>query len=133
MSNTLKHILVIDDDDDIREVSQMSLETVGGYTITSLNNGKDAISQAPNIKELDAILLDVMMPEMDGPTTLKKLREHSSLDAVPIILMTARVQPLEVKKYLKMGAAGVISKPFDPMNLSNQVLEIYKDFKQKNS
>jgi len=72
------------------------------------------------------MLLDVMMPEMDGPTTLSKLREISGLENIPAIFMTARVQPHEIQEYVDMGAVDVIAKPFDPMTLSNQIREIWE-------
>lgn len=130
MTHPLKHVLCIDDEKDILEVAQMCLETVAGFTVTTLDSGKKAVAEAASIKP-DFILLDVMMPEMDGPTTLKALRQIQALDQVPIVFMTARVQPAEVEQYLEMGASGVIPKPFDPMTLSEQVTAIHEKFHAK--
>lgn len=130
MENQLKHVLCVDDEDDIREVAQMSLETVGGLTVTALNSGEEAVSKAESINP-DVILLDVMMPKMDGPTTLKMLRQNSALDKIPIILMTARVQTAEIEEYLQLGAAGVVPKPFDPMTLTAKITEIWEKFHAK--
>lgn len=126
----IKKIICVDDDQDIREVAKMVLETVGEFDVTTFDNGKDLISQAEKINA-DAILLDVMMPQMDGPTTLKILRQNKSLDATPIILMTARIQPKEVEEYLQLGASGVISKPFDPMTLPSEINKIAQEFYSK--
>jgi CheY-like chemotaxis protein len=127
MTAPLQHILCIDDEPDIIEIAGMCLETVGGFKVTLCTNSAEAVTLAKEAQP-DLILLDVMMPVMDGPTTLKKIREDHSLDAIPVIFMTARVQPQEVKEYLGFGAIGVIEKPFDPMALSNQVLQLWKDF-----
>ncbi len=83
MTKQLKHILCIDDDEDIRNVTQMSLEMVGEFTVTALGSGEEAVSKAESINP-DVILLDVMMPKMDGPTTLKILRQNSALNDIPI-------------------------------------------------
>lgn len=127
MANQLQHILYVDDEDDIREVAKMSLEIIGGLTVTDFNNGKEAILKAESINP-DIILLDVMMPIMDGPTTLKILRKNPALDNIPVIIMTARVQASEIDEYIQLGAAGVINKPFDPMKLASQVTEIWEKF-----
>ncbi len=127
MTRHLEHIVCIDDQSDILEISQMALEYVGGYRVTCLNSGAQALSEAAGLKP-DAILIDVMMPGMDGPTTLKGLRTQAELDAVPVIFMTARVQRSEVEAYLALGANGVIHKPFDPMQLPTQVKGIWENF-----
>src|SRR5262245_38668552 len=127
MANKLNHILCIDDEAHIQEVAKMCLEMVAGFTVTCLSSGTEAVEQAAVIKP-DLILIDVMMPEMDGPSTLKKLRENVALDDITVVFMTARVRPAEVQEYLKMGAAGVVPKPFDPMKISDQVTDIWNDF-----
>lgn len=125
MNSTLQHILCVDDEADILEVAQLSLETVGGFKVTCLSSGVDAIAQAENIQP-DLIMLDVMMPKMDGPATLAELRKCEALKDVPIIFMTARVQPLEVRRYLELGANHVTAKPFDAMALSDEVRHIWE-------
>lgn len=128
MSKTLNHILCIDDDEDILEVTKIALETIGGFEVTICNNGTDGIQAAIDLKP-DLILIDVMMPDMDGQTVLKKLRQNSEWNDVPLIFMTARVQPEEIQYYLMQGAAGVVAKPFDPMKLSEDIKEIWRAFK----
>jgi two-component system OmpR family response regulator len=130
MNNKLQHVLIIDDEDDILEVAQMCLETVGGLQVTALNSGVEAIAKAQSINP-DLILLDVMMPKMDGPETLKSLRQNAALNDVPIVFMTARVQPVEIEQYMQLGASGVVAKPFDPMTLSVQITEIWEKLHAK--
>lgn len=125
-----KSIMCVDDDADILEIVKMCLETIGDYQVNCLPDGLEALSKWKSINP-DFIILDVMMPEMDGPSVLKSLRQNADLNDVPIALMTARVQASEVLEYLHMGAAGVILKPFDPMQLPTQVLEIWEKFHAK--
>jgi len=121
---SLQKILFVEDDPDIQMVAQLALEAVGGYTVQMCSSGKEALAVAEQFAP-DLILLDVMMPGMDGPTTLIELRKKPSLTQTPVIFMTARVQRHEIEQYLAMGAADVISKPFDPMTLSAQVADIW--------
>ena len=127
MSANLQHILCVDDEADILEVARMTLETVGGFHVTCMGSGAEAIEKAESIHP-DLILLDVMMPQRDGPSTLQALRRQPSLNDVPIVFMTARVQPAEVQHYLEIGAAGVTPKPFDAMALSGQITAIWEHF-----
>ena len=124
MAEELQKILYVEDEPDIAEVAKLALETVGGFSVKICNNGIVALAEAPAFKP-QLIMLDVMMPDMDGPTTLKELRKLSSMDGVPILFMTAKVQPNEVADYKKLGAVDVIPKPFDPMKLAEQVREIW--------
>ncbi len=121
---SLQKILFVEDDPDIQMVAQLALEAVGGYTVQMCSSGKEALAVAEQFAP-DLILLDVMMPGMDGPTTLMELRKKPSLSHTPVIFMTARVQRHEIEQYLAMGATDVISKPFDPMTLSAQVADIW--------
>jgi len=121
---SLQKILFVEDDPDIQMVAQLALEAVGGYTVQMCSSGKEALAVAEQFAP-DLILLDVMMPGMDGPTTLIELRKKPSLTHTPVVFMTARVQRHEIEQYLAMGAADVISKPFDPMTLSAQVADIW--------
>lgn len=119
----MKTVLLVDDEDDIREVAQMSLEVTAGWKIEGANCGTDGIEKAKELKP-DAILLDVMMPDMDGPTTFKKMRELPELAETPVILMTAKVQASDLAHFNDIGVSGVIPKPFDPMSLAEQVKDI---------
>lgn len=121
----MKTVLLVDDEDDIREVAQMSLEVTAGWNIEGANCGTAGIEKAKELKP-DAILLDVMMPDMDGPTTFKTIQEIPELKGTPVILMTAKVQASDMEHFNAIGVSGVIAKPFDPMSLAEQVKEILK-------
>lgn len=120
----LNRILLVEDDPDIQQVAQMSLEAVGGFSVLACSRGAHAVEQAPEFAP-DLILLDVMMPEMDGPTTLGKLRELEVTAKTTVVFMTAKVQATDRERYLSLGAVDVIAKPFDPMTLSDRLLEIW--------
>ncbi len=116
----IQSVLMVDDDPDIRKICRLSLASVGKWRVQLAADGLEALELAAKERP-DVVLLDVMMPGMDGPTTLSKLREIPSMVDVPVILMTAKVQTHEVEKYLNLGALGVIAKPFDPMTLPDQI------------
>ena len=120
----LTKILYVEDEPDISQVARLALETVGGFTIESCENGRVALEKGPSF-EPDLVLMDVMMPEMDGPTALVEMRNIASLSNVPVIFMTAKVQPSEIVEYKTMGAVDVIPKPFDPMTLPDQVRQVW--------
>lgn len=117
---TINKILLVDDETDIRTVGKLALSTLGGWQVVEARNGPEALEKAAS-EQPDLILLDVMMPVMDGPTTFGRLQDESSTRQIPVIFMTAKVQKHEVERYLQLGARGVISKPFDPMNLPNEI------------
>lgn len=117
----LSDILYVEDDPDIRTVAQIALETVGGFRLRMCASGQDALEAAAAGYRPDLILLDVMMPGLDGPGTLCGLRKLPTTMDVPAIFMTAKVQPAEIAHYRSLGAIGVLSKPFDPMQLAAQV------------
>ncbi len=123
MSHTVKKVLLVDDDQNIRFVVQMSLEGLTDWKVVTADSGKAALAMAP-IELPDLIMLDVMMPEMDGPTTFMKLQENADMRSIPVIFMTAKVQTHELENYLNIGAVGVISKPFDPMTLPDEIKKI---------
>ena len=125
MSNELRHILCVDDEDDILEVTKLCLESIGGFRVTCCDSGAKIVSMVESEKP-DLILLDVMMPSMDGPSALKFLQQSTAPPHVPVVFMTARVQPAEVSEYLSLGAVGVVAKPFDPMQISAQVSDIWR-------
>ena len=120
----LKRILYVEDEPDIQAVAKMALEMVGGFTVRICSSGEEALGVAADFAP-DLILLDVMMPGMDGPSTLKALRNLPSLAKIPVAFMTAKVQPQEVEQYRSLGARDVIAKPFDPLTLSEQVRAIW--------
>lgn len=124
MSPPLSRILYVEDQQDIRIVAKMALEAVGGFTVIACASGKEALNSAPAAMA-DLLLLDIMMPGMDGPTTLKALRELPATAHTPVIFMTAKVQTAEVAQYMGLGALQVIPKPFDPMELSAQIRRIW--------
>lgn len=116
-------VLIIDDEDDIRQIAALSLGILGGLEVVEADTGKGGIDKAA-LEKPDVILLDMMMPGMDGPTTLAALREHPSTKEIPVIFLTARAMTAEVERLKKMGARGILTKPFDPTSLANQVREI---------
>lgn len=122
---TLQRILYVEDEADIQAVAKLALEMVGGFTVKICSSGEEAMKEAVAFAP-DMILLDVMMPGMDGPTTLGALRTLPSLATTPVAFMTAKVQPQEVAHYKSLGALDVIAKPFDPMTLADKVRAIYK-------
>ncbi len=124
MKRMLQRILYVEDEQDIRQIAQLALEAVGGFTLEICASGPAAIASAPGFGP-DLVLLDVMMPGMDGLTTFAELRKIPGMEAVPVIFMTAKVLPQEVARYREMGAADVIAKPFDPMTLSDTVNAIW--------
>ena len=115
-----KKILIIDDEDDIREVAALSLETVAGCEVIVANNGAAGVERA-KLDRPDAILLDVMMPGMDGPTTFRELQKSPVTASIPVILLTAKVQSADQRRFADLGVRAVLTKPFDPLLLSNQI------------
>ena len=124
VDEVLARILYVEDDADIRSVAGFALEAVGGFVLAARASGEDALAQAPGFAP-QLLLLDVMMPGMDGPETLAALREMPGTAATPAVFMTAKVQPQEVARYRALGAVDVISKPFDPMTLSDEIRAIW--------
>ena len=120
-----ERVLYVEDDPDIRAVAQMALEIVGGLTLKACGSGAEALQAAEGFRP-DLLLLDVMMPGMDGPTTLAGLRQLAPTASTPVIFMTAKVQASEVAYYKSLGALGVIAKPFDPMTLAEQVRQLWE-------
>ncbi len=118
-----RRVLIIDDEDDIRHVAALSLETVAGWDVVLANSGAQGIETAA--RELpDAILLDVMMPAMDGPTTFQHLRANPATAAIPVLLLTAKVQSSDQRRFASLGVAGILFKPFDPLTLADQIAEV---------
>lgn len=125
MAADLRTILYVEDDTDVQEIARVSLEVVGGYQVSICASGVEALAYlAEHIPDL--ILLDVMMPDLDGPATLVAIRSDPRLAHIPVAFVTAKVQPGEVQQYLSLGALEVIAKPFDPMELPARVREIWE-------
>jgi len=115
-----KTILLIDDDQLIREVASASLERIGGFRVLTATNGPEGLEVAE--RELpDAVVLDVMMPEMDGPSTLAALRSKPTLAGIPVVFLTAKAGTSEHDRLMGLGATGVLVKPFDPLELPGQI------------
>ena len=127
MMSELKRILHVEDDPDIQAIAKLALERVGGFTVYGCKNGLVALDAIKQFKP-DLLLLDVMMPAMDGPTLLKAVRAGDAgveFVDVPAIFLTAKIQSHETAPYLAIGALAVLSKPFEPMSLANQIREIW--------
>ena len=119
---TAKRILVIDNEEYIREVAQICLETVAGWKVLTADSGHSGLVLAQS-EQPHAILLDVMMPDMDGPTTFQHLQANAATKHIPVILLTAKVQASDRCRYASLGMKAVIAKPFNPLQLANQVAE----------
>ena len=119
---TAKRILVIDDAEDIREVAQVSLEMVGGWEVLTASSGREGVAKAL-AEQPDAILLDVMMPDQDGPTTFLQLQANNATQHIPVILLTAKALAGDRRMFADLGVVSVIAKPFEPMFLAAQVAE----------
>jgi DNA-binding response OmpR family regulator len=113
-------VLFVDDEEDIREIARISLQIDPEFEVLCCETGNEALFEAAQWQP-DIILLDVMMPGLDGPDTLKRLRQSRRSAEIPVVFITARTQAHQVSHYLAMGALGVIAKPFDPMTLAKDV------------
>lgn len=126
----LKNLLYIEDDCDIRELVKISLNSLGNIHVDTCVNGKDALEKSKILKP-QLVLLDVVMPGISGPNVFHQLKQLPHYHNVPFVFLTAKAQEEEVQEYLEMGAAGVISKPFDPVELPAIITEIWEDFHQR--
>jgi CheY-like chemotaxis protein len=121
----LRKVLLVDDEADIRKIASLTLKHVGGWEVVQACSGAEALEAA--VRELpDVILLDVMMPGTDGPSTLEALRANPITAAIPVIFVTAKIQTNERQQISLLGAAGIIAKPFDAMRLSDEVRRIFE-------
>lgn len=120
---TIKRILVIDDEDGIREIIQICLEAAAGWEVLTAASGSEGLATA-QVARPDAILLDVMMPDMDGPTTFRNLQANVATQHIPTILLTAKAKISEQKQFIDLGVTGVITKPFKAQDLVNQIRKI---------
>jgi CheY-like chemotaxis protein len=123
---TLHRILLAEDEPDIQAVTRMALEMIGGFTVELCEGGGEVRSKALEFRP-DVILMDIMMPGMDGPAAFRSLQEDPRTSTIPVIFMTARVQPQEVAGYREMGAMGVIPKPFNPLTLTDKVTRLWEE------
>lgn len=122
--NTISRVMYVEDEPDIQAVARIALQTVGGLTTMICSSGEEALREMGPFQP-DLVLLDVMMPGMDGPGTLAAMRSRSELARIPVVFITAKVQPTEVMHYKSLGALDVLAKPFDPMTLAAQVRGIW--------
>jgi two-component system OmpR family response regulator len=116
----LRTVLYVDDEPDIREIVEMALGLIGNLAVHTCASGEQALKVIPALQP-DLVLLDVMMPAMDGPAALFRMRADPAMQMIPVIFVTAKAMPQEIANFCKLGAAGVIAKPFDPMELGEQV------------
>jgi CheY-like chemotaxis protein len=123
--SALQKILYVEDEPDIQAIARMALERIGGFTVKVCSSGEEALQTAVDFAP-DMILLDVMMPGMDGPTTLKALQGFPALVDVPMAFMTAKVQPSEIAHLKSLGVRDVIAKPFNPLTLAAQITAIWE-------
>jgi CheY-like chemotaxis protein len=118
-----KCVLVVDDEEDIRSIAQLGLEMGAGWTVLTACSGKEALQVAAD-SQPDVILLDLMMPDMDGRETLQKLKANSTTQNIPVILLTARIQKSDRDSFADLDVAAVFAKPFRPMQLPDQISEV---------
>ncbi|MHB1716097.1 MAG: response regulator [Acidimicrobiales bacterium] len=119
----VRRVLLVDDEELIREVAEVSLAKVGGWEVLTASSGEEGLGKAV-AEHPDAILLDVMMPGLDGPGTLARLQADPATAAIPVVFLTAKVRQSEQQQWVDLGAAGVLVKPFDPMSLASQVAAV---------
>lgn len=117
-------LLLVDDDDDIREVAQAAIELLSDWEVVTAASGREALDLAEG-QTFDAVVLDVMMPELDGPSTLERLRAIAVHSAVPVVFLTAKVQATDRDRFAGMDICGVVTKPFDPMTLVDQLTDCF--------
>ena len=117
--------MIVDDDEDVRLVTELAARRIGNWEVMSVASGEEALAGA-QLERPDVILLDVMMPVLDGPSTLARLRANPDTATIPVIFLTAKVQHHEVEQYLALGARGVISKPFDVATLPEEIRRILR-------
>lgn len=128
----LQRVLHIEDDPSIRTLTRIALESLGGYDVLCCGSGREALEKAVQFSP-DLVLMDVMMPDMDGIETMTRLRQHRTLSAVPVVFMTAKVQPAEIAQLHGLGACAVLSKPFDPLSLADRLRSIWRDSADSNT
>ena len=116
---TERVVLVVDDEADIRQIATIALGQVGGFEVRTATSGAEAID-ACLTSPPDAVLMDVMMPGLDGPATLRRLREDPATATIPVVMLTAKTRQRDIDDLLRGGAQGVLAKPFDPLTLAGE-------------
>ena len=123
----IQTVLLVDDDPNILKLAKMSLERVGGWQVAVAASGREALDALSDGQAApDLIILDLMMPELDGLATLQELKQRENLKSIPVVLMTAKVQSQQMEEYKELGAVGIIIKPFDPLRLPEEILALLK-------
>ncbi len=117
---SIKSILIIDDEYDIRAVAEVALKAVGGWRVSTAASGSEGLTKAI-AEQPDVILLDVMMPDMDGITTFRELQNNPVTNSIPVILLTAKAQASDQRRFVELGVAAIITKPFKAMKLPGQI------------
>jgi CheY-like chemotaxis protein len=125
MHQNLRSVLYVDDDPDICTIVEATLCTIGGLKVRTANSGEIAIDLACEDRP-DLILMDVMMPGLDGPSTMRLMRDCAAIADVPVIFLTAKVMPAEISQLLTLGAIGVLGKPFDPTRLCGDIVSLWE-------
>ena len=121
----LRTVLYVDDEPDIREIVELALGLVEGLNVAVCESGERALQRLPDITP-DLVLLDVMMPGTDGPTTLQRMRADPRFANIPVVFVTAKAMPAEVARFRELGAVAVIAKPFDPLQFGRQIVAIWE-------
>jgi CheY-like chemotaxis protein len=121
----LRTVLYVDDEPDIREIVELALGLVEGLNVEVCESGERALQRLPDITP-DLVLLDVMMPGTDGPTTLRRMRADPRFANIPVVFVTAKAMPAEVARFRELGAVAVIAKPFDPLQFGQQIVAIWE-------
>jgi two-component system, OmpR family, response regulator len=116
-----KRLLLVEDDESIRAIARLSLERIGGWSVVDAPCGEDALQILTAGADFDAVVMDVMMPGLDGPATLRRLQDDGLLTNTPVVFLTAKTQRAERERLNTLGAVGVIAKPFDPMTLPEEL------------
>ena len=130
MNKELQKILYVEDEEDIRLIVQIALQDLGGFTLKSCSSGYEAITEVAAFAP-DLILLDMMMPGLDGQATLQELRKLPASKDIPVIFITARIQEKEVAQYQQLGIMAVIAKPFEPLTLADTIREHWSKYHEK--
>jgi CheY-like chemotaxis protein len=118
----MRRILIIDDEEDIREVAALALEATAGWHVFTAGSGVEGIAIA-TVEQPDAVLMDVMMPGVDGPTTFRNMQQDPLVAHIPVLLLTAKVQGVDQRRFASLGVAAILFKPFDPLTLARQISE----------
>jgi two-component system, OmpR family, response regulator len=127
---TLRKIVYVEDERDIQTIAKLALEKLGGFEVEICSSGEEALRRAPALSP-DLIMLDLMMPGMDGRATLKALRELPMFADTPVIFLTGKVQAQEIAQLERLGAIRVLAKPFDPMSLADEVRDAWRQYHER--